>query len=333
MENKDIVNEAIENLLLNTGIKAKYKVLNKNDIDGIITIHLKHFDIDFNIEVKREIRNHHLPALIDKAKQHAPMMLIAEYIFPALKTELRAHNIAYLETPGNIYLKNDNHFIWIDTFKKGRKTKEEVNRAFTKTGLKVVFLYLLNDEYLNMPYREIAQIAGVGLGNINNIVNGLKEQGFIIMLNDKKMLIANKKELLEKWIGAFDQRLKPSIHIGNFRFLTDNDFANWKHTNFKNKETLWGGEPAGNLYTNYLNPEILTIYTTETRQNLTKYYRLFPDPNGNVKAYQKFWKDENTDKNIVPPILAYADLVNTGNKRNIETATMIFEKYLNEKFI
>jgi len=332
METNTIANEAIENLLLNTGIRAKYKVLNKNGIDGKITICLKPADIDFNIEVKREIRNHHLPALIDAAKQHPPLMLIAGYIFPALKERLRTNDIAYLEAPGNIYLKNKTHFIWIDTFKKVRKTKEEVNRAFTKTGLKVVFLYLLNDEYLNTPYREIAELAEIGLGNVNNIINGLKEQGFIIMLNNKKMTIANKKDLLEKWMGAYDTRLKPNLHIGNFKFLKNEDFLNWKKIHFKNKETQWGGEPAGDLFTNYLRPEILTIYTNETKQSLIKNYRLLPDPKGNVKVYQKFWKVDDTNMEIVPPVLAYTDLVNTGDKRCLETAQKIYDELLHDRF-
>jgi hypothetical protein len=34
--------------------------------------------------------------------------------------------------------------------------KGKGNRAFTKTGLKVVFQFLLKDKFVNMPYREIA---------------------------------------------------------------------------------------------------------------------------------------------------------------------------------
>ena len=34
-----------------------------------------------------------------------------------------------------------------------------------------------------MPYCEIAAEAEVGLGNINYVMNGLKEMGFLIKLN------------------------------------------------------------------------------------------------------------------------------------------------------
>ena len=332
METNELVNTAIENLFKNTGIKAKWKAFTKNETDGKLTIQLKPDNIDFNIEVKREIRNHHIPALLNKADTFPPFMLIAEYIFPMLKKELINNNIAYLETTGNIYLKNNNHLIWVDTNKKIEKPKEATNRAFTKTGLKAVFLFLINEEYLNLPYRALVEITGMGLGNVNYIINGLKEQGFIIMINNKKMKLINKKELFEKWIGAYDTRLKPALHIGNFTFLNKKNFTNWDKIKFKTTGTLWGGEPAANLLTDYLNPEILTIYTDEIKQKLIPQYGLIPAPDGNIQIYKKFWKVNETERKTVPPILAYADLVNTGNKRCIETANILYKKYLNEKF-
>jgi hypothetical protein len=48
-----------------------------------------------------------------------------------------------------------------------------------------------------------------------------------------------------------------------------------------------------------------------------------------VYVYKKFWKDaDEIVKNAAPPILVYADLINTGNKRCIETAQNLYEKYL-----
>jgi hypothetical protein len=138
---------------------------------------------------------------------------------------------------------------------------------------------------------------------------------------------------LEKWIGAYDERLKPTIHQGNYRFLNDNDFFNWQNLKIKTDTTLWGGEPAGDLYTDNLNPETLTIYTTADRAELMKTYRLVPDDDGKVEVYKKFWKTEeyNIDKGV-PPVLAYTDLINTGNQRCIDTAQKIYEKFLKDKF-
>ena len=86
--------------------------------------------------------------------------------------------------------------IWIDTNKEVIIEKEKINRAFTKTGLKVIFHFLLNDNQLNQTYREIANKAGVGLGNINYVINGLKENGYLVNLNDNHYKLTNKPGLL-----------------------------------------------------------------------------------------------------------------------------------------
>lgn len=333
MTELEIVKTALQAFERQTQIKGKWKPTPKQPLDGALDLYFAENKAQrFTVEVKKEIRNHHLPGLLDQAIQHENLMVIAENIFPKIKEELRRHNIAYLETNGNVFLRRrTNYFIWIDHHKPKAPLKE-VNRAFTKTGLKVVFLFLLDETYLNRPYREIADKAKVGLGNVNIIINGLKGMRLLVRKNERKFLLPDKKALLEKWMGAYDERLKPTIHEGNYRFLNNEDFFNWRNLKIKPGTTLWGGEPAGDLYTANLNPEILTIYTTEGRAELMKNYRLIPDKDGKVKVYKKFWKTEGDDVDkVVPPILAYTDLINTGNQRCIDTAQKIYGKFLKDK--
>src|SRR5690606_11319598 len=109
------------------------------------------------------------------------------------------------------------------------------------------------------------------------------------------------------------------------------DFYNWKGIPLRNSKTYWGGEPAGALFTNYLRPEELTLYTAEERTDLIKNYRLVPDLNGNVKVYKKFWKYDEVNDNTVHPLLAYADLITKGDRRCTETAQKIYDEYLQNK--
>jgi hypothetical protein len=259
-------------------------------------------------------------------------MVVAKRIFPKIKEELRQNNIAYLEANCNAWLQKDNIYIWIDSNEPLEQEKEKPNRAFTKTGLKVVFQFLLDEELINLPYREIATKADIGLGNVNNILNGLKDTGYLIKLNNNQYKLTNKKELLEKWVLSYEERLKPSLEIGTFRFLKQEDFNNWKRLPLKNRKTWWGGEAAGDLYTNYLQPANLMLYTLEAKNELIKNYRLVPDTKGNVKAYKKFWQYDEVNENVVPPLLAYADLMNTGDNRCTETANQIYEQFLKDRF-
>ncbi len=331
MTEYEIINIAIENLQKTTGISSSWNNNGEPNFDGEIEIMIDNQLVGFNVEIKQELRNHQLPKIIDQANRFAPLMVVATHIFPKIKEELRRNNIGYLETNGNIWMKKNGIMLWMELQKRLVETKNISNRAFTKTGLKVVFHFLLHENEVNMPYREIANSTEVGLGNINYVITGLKEMGFLIKLNKNEYKLANKKELLEKWITAYYEKLLPTLKVGTFRFLKEEDFINWKKLPLRTEKTWWGGEPAGDLFTNYLRPTELTLYTLETRNELIKNYRLIPDEKGNVKVFKKFWKQDDVNDNVVPPLLVYADLMNNGDRRCMETAQKIYDEFLQNK--
>lgn len=301
-------------------------------VDGVLDLTLDAHQIKLYVEVKKELRNHHLPQLLTLAQQYQPFMVIAGKIFPKLKVKLRENGIAYLEANGNAWIRKNGLLIWIDHQQpvgagKAQTIPDRPNRAFTKTGLKVVFHFLLDETSLNLSYREIAARSGVALGQVNYVFNGLKETGFLVKFNQNEYRLTNKKALLDRWLEAYEERLKPSLAIGRFRFLKGEDFDNWQNIPLKNTKSRWGGEAAGDLYTNHLKPATLTVYTLETKTELMRNYRLVPDANGNVEAYEKFWNDDGVNANVVPPLLAYTDLINTNDKRCQDTANLIYDAF------
>lgn len=330
MKEDEIIQIAIENLQKNVGIIANWRKFDENELDGQMTIQIEGQILNFNAEIKQELRNHQLPQVFDQANNFHPLLVIANHLFPKIKEELRQRHIAYLEANGNIFLHMNNITIWIDAKKPIQFKNGKLNRAFTKTGLKVLFYFLLNENFINQPYREIAREANVGLGNINNVMNGLKEMGFLIKQEKDYNRLVKKKELLDKWIVAYDERLKPTISMGTYRFLKEDDFVNWRKLKLTNGKTFWGGEPAGDLLTEHLRPAELTIYTYEARNELIKNYRLIPDEKGNVRVYKKFWQYDEVNYNLVPPLLVYADLINDNDKRCHETAIMIYEQFIQQ---
>lgn len=87
------------------------------------------------------------------------------------------------------------------------------------------------------------------------------------------------------------------------------------------------------MITNWLNPEILTAYTAEQKGTLVPKWKLVPDATGNMLINNKFWEDEEKDITpIAPYLLVYADLKITDEPRCLETAEMIYDKYLKDGF-
>lgn len=335
MIESEIVHTALENLHRNTQIVGTWKAHatdNDQNIDGEIVFGFNESKLKMKVEVKKTLRQYHVTNILDIAKANAPFLLVAEHIFPNIKEELRKRGIAYLEANGNIYLKDKGVYVWIDNNKPLQSEKEKANRAFSKTGLKVIFHFLFSDSMLNIPYREIANIADVALGNINYVFNGLKQSGYIQKLNKHDYQLVNKQPLLERWIAAYAEKLQPALHIGNFRFMNENDRKNWKQLHINIDKTCWGGEPAADLLTNYLRPEIFTLYTTESRNELINNYRLIPDDKGAVKVYKKFWNAPPNNNKTAPEELIYADLLNTGDSRCIETAEILYNEQLRIKY-
>lgn len=333
MNEEKIVNLAIENLEKNSFIKVKWLNPKKtNDLDGTVAIRYKDEELKLPVEIKQELRASQVLQLEKIANEHnGNIMLIAYRIEPKAKKELRRLDIPYLESNGNLFIHKGQLFFWLEHSKPLKLDKERGNRAFTKTGLRTVFHFLCHEEDVNLPYRTLAETTGTALGNVSNILKGLQEQGFLLPLNQREYKLQNKKELLSRWIIGYQQDLKPSLHIGTFRFLKPDDFLNWKQLPLKTGQSWWGSEPAADLYTNYLHPEVLTIYTLESRSKLIKDYRLIPDPKGNVEVYEKFWSSDEGNDNTAPPLLVYTDLMITGDRRCLETAEKIYHAFLQDK--
>jgi hypothetical protein len=89
-----------------------------------------------------------------------------------------------------------------------------------------------------------------------------------------------------------------------------------------------GGEVAAEKMTHYLRPELITIYAgAQYLNHLLLENRLKTDTTGDVEILERFWKvGEQQPGELAPPILVYADLLATGNQRNLETAKMIYEQ-------
>jgi hypothetical protein len=334
MNEYQLANAALDQLQANTGLKGTYQHID-DAIDGHINFEFENGNQFFYAEVKKELRQHQIPKILNQAKTHQPFIVIAENIFPALKERLRNEKIGYLDLAGNIYINTPNQYIWIEGNKAIQVKDKERNRAFTKTGLKIILYLLENKEALNFTYRKLAEEIGVALGNINYVIEGLKEAGFILALNNKNMMFQNKKALLDRWITGYGETLKPANFIGAYKFWKTENIRDWNLLPVHAGKTNWGGEPAAEFLTQYLNPAQLTVYTTE-KQTLMKEWTLLPQnttENAHVLMYNKFWKrDEIGNQNLAPIPLIYADLILTDDPRCLEAAAMIYEKFLKDEF-
>ena len=167
----------------------------------------------------------------------------------------------------------------------------------------------------------------MALGTVDWIIKELKELRFLLGMGKRGLRLIQKEKLLQRWVTAYPEQLRPKLTLGRFR--GENEW--WRQKTLDRLRAQWGGEVAAARLTQYLQPQIITIYTTpqELDQLLIK-NRLKRDPTGDVEILKRFWNPAEIWKyeDLVHPILIYADLLATGNERNIETAKMIYDRHI-----
>ncbi len=316
---REVVHIALENLHHTAGIEGFW--YETGPLEGGLDLIINGTKHTFVVEVQREVRTHQLRQIEDFFHRHENFMLVANRIFPKIKEELRQKEIPYIEANGNFFLKRGDIFLFVDTQKNIDIERNKGNRAFTKTGLKVLFYLLQHKEAINLTQRELAEKTDVGLGNIPQVIDGLKDTGYLIPLNNKNYVWENRAALIERWIAEYGTVLRPKLRRDKYTLK-----GPWQDVKFNKNLTVWGGEPAADILTNHLRPEKFLIFTRETRMDLIKNYRLIPDKNGEIEVLEMFWKHQN--EKTVPPLLVYADLILEGGKRNKETAEKIYHEYI-----
>ncbi len=295
-------------------------------IDGKIRVKRNQYQRDWYVEFKTQLTPAMLPGLLSQRQDIKPMIVMAEYITPNAKKILQKENIAYADAAGNIFLADDRLFILIETNKAERKYTTTSNRAFTQAGLKILYVLLQHSEYVNEPYRFTAEKAIVGLDTISKVYKALKKEKYIIPINEKEYKWNKREELLINWIEGYIKNLKPKLRKRTFKALDNNQ--HWQDIPLP-LNTCWGGANAGEILTGNLIADHWTLYTEQDFMTLMKAFKWIPDPNGKITVIEKFWKDDNQD-NHVPPLIAYADLIEEDNPRYIETAKIMYEKQLKD---
>jgi hypothetical protein len=297
------------------------------DLDGLLRITNGTVIKNFTVLIKLNL-NRALVALIagEVAKYDDKILLVADYIAPQMADLLKKNDIYFIDAAGNAYINTPPLYIFI----RGNKRPEDirtdpVKRAFKAGGLKVIFTLLCNPDLIGKPFRKIAQCAGVALGTVGGIVNEMKELGYIIDMGKRGRKIVKMDELFKRWVVAYPEQLKPKQRIGYFE-ADQKEW--WQNAALKGDGAYWGGEVAGAILTNYLKPKNITIYTKQPIGKIILNNRLKKDTNGTIEILNTFWAFDQglAHSDIVHPILVYADLMETGDPRNIETAEMLYEK-------
>ena len=342
---------ALEALRQATGLEARMlpAAPGENGRPADVVLGLRLAGREYRVAVHVQTTLDRVEALrLIKDRLDEPGLLFAPYITDVIARKCRELDLPFIDAVGNAYLRFPGLYVFIT----GQKPKHDfatatvVRGVGTATTLRVVFALLCRPQLLNVPYRAITDVTGVALGAVGPVFQDLYKLGYLNVGRPKRgrrqatgepkqnRRILEPVRLFEEWVTNYPVKLRPTLNPRRFR-AQDADW--WKTAQLNELGAVWGGEVAADHLTNYLQPATATIYIPPERDpnpltQLVERHRLRAELNGNIDILEKFWNFPADPQmpDVAPPILVYADLVATLEPRNLETAKLVREKYIDD---
>lgn len=252
-------------------------------------------------------------------------LLVAPYVTRAIAEHCRALHLPFLDAAGNTYIEVPGLMVYITGEPRPAVAEADPSyRAYTTVGMKIVFALLCRPELAQATYRELANAAQVALGTIGPVIEDLENRGYLV--KREKKTLHNTKKLMEEWVLRFPDALRPKLEIDRYQADRDRLLT----LDIRKQNAYWGAEVAAEHLTGFLKPERFTIYQRGAERTLLARARMRLDRNGNTELLQAFWgfADDPNYPDLVPPLLVYADLMATQDGRNLETAHLLYEQFL-----
>lgn len=286
----------------------------------------KEFNKNYEVEVSRRPTSSTIGQIALKQKQlQGNIVLITEYVPPTLANKLRAQNVPFFDANGNVFFNEPEFYIFVNSHGRNvENRKPNPSLIFQPSGLQLLFVLLSIPNSENSTYRELAELSGISLGSVSDIMTALQAEFYLVKKNENRTLF-RKDELLKRWVQGFAETL--SHKLSEIQFESD-DHNWWEEIDLTESASCWSGEVAAEKMTSFLKPtEVLIYRENSTILKLAKMKRMRRVNQGNVKIRRRFWHFNKSDI-IAPPLLVYADLLATAESRNLEAAQIIYDEHL-----
>ncbi len=315
--------------------------------DGEVTLKTAQGMASYFFEVKSHLRPQtvrHLRIQADTFRKQRGkskgLLLLADYVNPSLGHQLKEAGINYIDTAGNLFLRQEPGLhLYVEGKKPHTPAKEAPTRLFQPSGLALLFGLLAEPESVNWSYRDLARANNVALGTVGWIMRDLREQEYVEPLGKDRLKLIRKKELLDRWVDGYAMRLRPKILVGQFVDPTSDldvvveafeKYALEQHMQWG----LTGGFGAFELLHHYRGMALSIFVEKWIPDTALVALRLLPHEGGDVKVLRSFSPevfgtlDGQTGHPVAHPLLVYAELLFQNGDRELEAARQLYTTFL-----
>lgn len=290
--------------------------------------------------VHEQVRHVALAARLLRTRYRKPVLFLAPWIEETWAEELRAAGVFYADLQGNAFVRLEKPLVQLEV--AGRRPpappRAEPGRLIEVSGLKVLHLLLTQPDAIRRPYRRLAQEAGVALGTVGVVMRELRLAGHLRKVGPDEWDLHQRPALVELFVRGYALKLRPTCLIGRYRHQ-DHDVGRLRETLLgrlarqRVRYTVTGGT-AAEILTGYLRPDVLTLFVEDAGIAALKDERMLPEPvHGQVILLKQFWPaaaaiEKADDRKLATPLLVYAELLQDGRPRELETARDLYDRVM-----
>ena len=312
-------------------------------VDAKLVLRTKAGQLVYLVEVKRTVVAAGLDHMLQQLERYthgnkAKSLLLSNYISPNLAERLIRAGVNFADGAGNVYLNWPGKLHIQIQGKKLTLTPEAKSERLTQpSGLRVLYMLLTQPPENWGAYRDIAKASGVALGSIAWIVRELKAKGYLVQKGRDEWRLTQKRKLLGLWVEGYGARLRPNLLIGRYQPGDANlvQMLSVLGNELDDKKISWAltGGFAADILTHHFRGEQLSFFAQEWPLDLTRRLKWLPSDHGPVTVLRKFsphvaFMEISPSQPVAHPLLVYAELIFQGRERELETAKIVYDKYL-----
>jgi hypothetical protein len=338
--------ERIKNLPAVKAVKEKKKEIRKEPFvhDAILEIGTDWGPVQVVAEIKKTLIKPTIQHLLFTRKNDGiPFVLFTEYVNAAIADELKKNQINFVDCQGNAFLHiPDRIYVDVQGKKPEKITGKTQTALFQPKGMQLLFVLLTQENAVNEPIRILKRKAGIAFERAATAMKELKEKGFVFETKDKKNQWLKKKELLEKWLANYGDRLRPKLVLGAYKIAPSAaeqapELLRKAFPDDKGNYAIGGGLAGDLLMHYYRGPTTEIFVRPELAEKVRSALKLIPALETDAMLLNLFapaviYGKQNLPHPIAHPLLIYAELLYQGGDRAADAAGRIYNMYLKPDF-
>jgi hypothetical protein len=257
-----------------------------------------------------------------------PWILLAQHVPPGVGEHIAKHGGQFVDAVGNCHIVLGDRYV---AHVEGRSPVREPagKKPLRAPGIQVLLAALAQPELAAGDVRSLADQAGTSKSTAANVLRQLRTERRLTITEGNARLAP---QLWDTFAVGYAEMLYPKWLIGRFRAQEQDPLAlEERLASILGKKKHWafgGGAASHRMIGHYHGPETV-LHVQEVAEDLPQRLRLLPDRQGPVHLIHTPTPVALAGPipHVATPVLAYAELVRTGDDRALETAAMLRARY------